>query len=155
MPYLGRIFATASFDPSVSPADASYLLKLADRLTYQQVVLLAFWAVAQDANRPYKQEVMSAVLRLGEGRSRPTATVLAEMNDLASAGLLGVVSTEGEFGVPPGTTVSGLEGFGMFGGANLTTVRLTDMGETLFRLMGLGAVADRDLEQVALALHGQ
>jgi hypothetical protein len=32
-----------SFDPSVSPPDANYLLKLTDRPTYQQVVLLAFW----------------------------------------------------------------------------------------------------------------
>lgn len=80
-PVIGRIFGALGFDPSVSPSDAGYLLKLADRLTYQEVVLVGFWEAAQDENRPYQQEVMSASVRVGEGRSRPTDTILAEMND--------------------------------------------------------------------------
>jgi hypothetical protein len=154
VPYIGRIFATLSFDPSVSPSDANYLLKLADRLTYQQVVLLAFWEAAQDDERPYRQEVVSASARVGEGRSRPTDTILAEMNDLAGMGLLGVMNSDGRL-VRVGETVGGLGGFQTYGGGvNLTAVQLTDMGGTLYRLMGLDEVPDRDLQQIALALQG-
>lgn len=154
VPYIGRMFAKLCFDSAVSPPDATYLVKLADRLTYQQVVLLAFWEAAQDLRRPYKQEVMSASIRAGERRSHPTATILAEMNDLASVGLLGVASTEGEGGVPPGAVIPGLAAFDTWGGVNLNSVRLTDMGATLYRLMGLDGVPDRDLNQVVSALHG-
>jgi hypothetical protein len=155
VPYIGRIFATVSFDSSVTPSDASYLLKLADRLTYQQIVLLAFWRAARDENRPYQREVMSAAVRVAEGRSRPTATILAEINDLAATGLLGLVSAEGEAGVAPGGVIEGLTAFGTFGGGtNLTSVTLTDMGARLHRLMGLDQVPDADLEEIAKALHG-
>lgn len=154
VPYIGRIFAMLSFDPSVSPSDANYLLKLAERLTYQQVVLLAFWEAAQDPKRPYKKEVMSAGLRQAEGHSRPKATILAEINDLASRGLVGVVP-EGESVVPEEATIAGLEAFGTFGGrVDLTRVGLTNMGRTLYRLMGLDEVPDRDFQEIALALHG-
>lgn len=153
VPYIGRIFGMLSFDPSVTPSDASYLLKLSDRLTYQQVVLLAFWEAAQDSSRPYEREVMSASIRLGEGRSHPTAMILTEMNDLASVGLLGLASTQDL--LPP--EIPGLPAFGTSPGSpgvRLNNVRLTDMGETLYRLMGLDKVPDQDLEQVAKALHG-
>ena len=154
VPYIGRIFGAFSFDPSVSPSDASYLLKLADRLTYQQVVLVGFWEAAQNEKRPYQQEVMSASVRVGEGRSRPTDTILAEMNDLAAAGLLGVINSDGQL-VPVNETVGGLGGFQTYGGGvDLTSVQLTEMGRTLYRLMGLDKVPDDDLVSVARALHG-
>lgn len=154
LPYLGRVFAKLSFDPSVSPSDATYLLKLADRLTYQQVVLLAFWEAAQDEQRPYRQEVVSVSLRVAEGLARPTATTLGEMNDLAAAGLLGVINSDGQL-VRVGETMGGLSGFRTYGGGvDLNTVQLTDMGKTLYRLMGLDQVPDEDLIQVAGALNG-
>lgn len=154
VPYIGRIFATLSFDPSVSPSDASYLLKLADRLTYQQIVLVAFWEAAQDANRPYRQEVMSVTARQAERLGAPRATILAEMNELASAGLLGTINSDGHV-VRVGETLGSTAGFQPYGeGLDLATVQLTEMGKTLYRLMDLDQVPDRDLMQVASALHG-
>jgi hypothetical protein len=154
VPYIGRIFATLSFDSSVSPSDASYLLRLADRLTYQEVVLLAFWEAAQDEAQPYRQEVMSVSVRGAEGRSRPSAAILAQMNDLATAGLLGAVNSDGQV-VRMSETWGGLSGFRTYGGrAEFTTTQLTDMGKTLYRLMGLDQVPHEDLTQIARALHG-
>jgi hypothetical protein len=154
VPYIGRLFGTLCFDAAISPSEANYLLKLAGRLTYQQLLLLAFWEAAQDPDRPYKQEAMSAGIRVAEGVSRPTGTILSEMNDLGSAGLLGVVASSGQV-VPPSATVGGLGGFGTWGGeVDLTTMQLTDMGRALYRLMGLDQVPDAELEQVASALHG-
>jgi hypothetical protein len=154
VPYIGRIFGKLGFDASVSPANAAYLLKLADRLTYQQVVLLAFWEAAEDEKRPYQHEVQSAYIQTQEGRSRPTETILAEMNDLATAGLLGVVNSEGQ-PVRVGETIGGLGGFGTYGGGvDLTAVRLFGSGKTLYRLMGLDQIPHDDLMRIARALHG-
>ena len=111
VPYIGRIGGMLSFDSSVSPADASYLLKLADRLTYRQFALLAFWEAAKNADRPYRQEVLSAMARSSEGMSRPTDTLVAEMNDLADAGLLGVINSSGQL-VHLGQTLGGVGGVG-------------------------------------------
>jgi hypothetical protein len=148
------MFATVSFDPSISPSDANYLLKLTDRLTYQQLVLLSFWEAAQDDTRPYQREVMSASIRKDEGRSRPTAMILAEMNDLATAGLLGVTNSDGHQ-VRIGETIGGLGGFQTYGsGVHLTAVQLTDMGQTRYRLMGLDEIPDADLVTIAKGLHG-
>ena len=116
--------------------------------------MLAFWDAAQDDQRPYKQEVLSASISKDDGRSRPTAMILAEMNDLAAAGLLGVTNSDGQL-VRIGETLGGLGGFQTYGGGvHLTTVQLTDMGETLYQLMGLNNVPDTDLSEIAKALHG-
>lgn len=58
----------------------------------------------------------------------PTDTILAELNDLAGAGLLGTINSDGEL-VRVGETIGGLGGFQTYGrGVDLTTVRLTNMG---------------------------
>lgn len=93
--------------------------------------MLAFWEAARDPNRPYQNEVMSAGLRQAEGRSRPKATIVAEINDLASRGLLGVIP-DGESVASEDATIAGLEAFGTFGGrVDLTAAGLTNMGRTL------------------------
>ena len=150
VPYIGRMFAAVSFDPSISPAEANYLLKLADRLTYQQLALLAFWEAAQDPNRPYKQEVSSVAARLTEGRGGPTEAIVAELQDLASARLLGVINSAGSL-VVVGETIGGREGIAHWA---LPSLQLTELGKTLYRLMGLHRVPDPDLMRIARALHG-
>lgn len=152
--YIGRIFGRLSFDPTVSPAQGAYLIKLSERLTYRQVVLLAFWEAAQDSSRPYEQAVIMLGIDQTEGGESPDATLLAEMNDLASSGLLGIARGDGQV-VHPGATVGGLESFGTFGGSvDLNTVRLTRLGKTLYELMGLEDVADPDLDSVLSGLRG-
>ena len=70
--YTGRMFASVSFDSSVSPSQANYLLKLVDRLTYQQVVLLASGKqhkteaghISRRRNRQGSGALRAAVIRL-------------------------------------------------------------------------------------------
>jgi hypothetical protein len=153
--YIGRIFAGLSFDDSISPADASFLLRIADRLTYEQLVLLAFWQDAQDPERPFDREVQSALVRVAEGMSRPTEMILAEMNDLDAAGLIGVRNSDGDL-TRVTSTAGGLGGFQpSLTGTDLTKLRLTEIGATLYRLMELDRIPDEDLWTVAGALHGQ
>lgn len=155
VPYIGRIFAGLSFDDSISPADASFLLRMADRLTYQQLVLLAFWQAAQDRERPFDRDVQSAAIRVTEGKSRPTEMILAEMNDLDAAGLIGVRNSDGDI-TRVTSTMGGLGGFQpSLTGTDLTQLRLTEIGATLYRLMELNRIPDDDLSMIARALHGE
>ena len=80
--------------------------------------------------------------------------ILAEMNELSTLGLLGTTNSDGQV-VRVGETIEGLSGFGTWGGGvDLATVRLTEMGATVHRLMGLGQVPAADLDDVTRALHG-
>lgn len=154
VPYIGRIFGRLSFDPTVSPAQGAYLIKLAEGLTFRQVVLLAFWEAAQDATRPYEQGVIMLSVDQSQTGARPDATLLAEMNNLASSGLLGIARGDGEI-VHPGATVGGLESFGTFGGSvDLNTVRLTQLGKALYDLMGLANMEEADLDRILEGLRG-
>jgi hypothetical protein len=155
VPYIGRIFAGLSFDASIGAADASFLLRIADRLTYQQLVLLSFWQKAQDSDGLFAREVQSAVVRVTEGMSRPTEMILAEMNDLDAAGLIGVRNSSGDL-VRVTSTAGGLGGFQpSLTGTDLTQLQPTQIGATLCRLMELDRIPDEDLQIIGRALHGQ
>jgi hypothetical protein len=58
VPYLGRLFSGTSFDSNVSVGESNYLLRLATRLTYRQLVLLRFWVAAQGGR--YEEAILSA-----------------------------------------------------------------------------------------------
>src|SRR3954470_22997587 len=47
VPLIGRLWANLAFDATVSARHANYLLRLTDRLTYGQLVALAFFHEAQ------------------------------------------------------------------------------------------------------------
>jgi hypothetical protein len=57
VPYIGQIFPSLSFDESESPAEATYLLRLTERLTNRQLILIAFWEGAQRNGWPYAEEL--------------------------------------------------------------------------------------------------
>lgn len=148
VPYIGRIFAGLAFDASVSPAEGSYLIKLSERLTYQQVALLALWAAAEDPAGRYGLEVSAIATTQTEGGGQPAPTLIAEMDDLAQAGLLGIATDQGV--APPAAIWAGTAGFR---GIDLYRVRLTDLGHRLHRLMGLQRIPDGDMQSVLSALR--
>ena len=84
-------------------------------------MLLAFWEAAQDSSRPYEQDVIMLAVRRSEGGARPTQAILSEMDDLGTAGLLGV-ATERE-GVVRASATWGSSGG--FTGVDLNTDFLT------------------------------
>jgi hypothetical protein len=72
----------------VSPAHANYLVRLSDRLTYRQLVILAFFAQAESG--PDQQALRTLVDdMLDNGTPPPDPTLLAEMDDLRISRLLG------------------------------------------------------------------
>jgi hypothetical protein len=150
VPYIGRIFGRLSFDSSVSPAEAAFLLKLADRVTYEQLVLLAFWAAAEDPSSDRRQEVSRLAIDRAQSGGRATASVIAEMDDLASMSLIGV-ATNDEDALPPSAIFASTGGFGT---TDLDTVRLTTIGQTLHRLMGLDGIPAPELSEVLRSIRG-
>jgi uncharacterized protein with beta-barrel porin domain len=73
------------------------------------------------------------------------------MNDLGGADLLGVASSYGSISRVGSTFGSS----GGFAGIDLNTVRLTDLGKLMYRLMGLELVPDQDLDRILVALRGR
>jgi len=153
VPYLGRLFSGLSFDSGVDVADGSYFLRLADRLTYRQLALLAFWRAAGEGG-PYEEAVIRLGIDQDEQGGHPTAVLIAEMDDLLSAGLLGVIRANGTVGAPD-PSIAGIADVGSFRGADLTSMRLTAMGETLHKLMDLDLVPTEDLDSVLEAARGR
>jgi hypothetical protein len=81
VPYIGRLYANLCFDASVSRPEANHLLRLADALSYQQLMLLQLFATSDPVGEPLKPvpgtEVAVGVLHL-----------LSEAFDLYLRGLL-------------------------------------------------------------------
>jgi hypothetical protein len=154
VPYIGNLFAGMSFDPAVSIAESSYFLRLADRLTYRQLALLAFWHAATRDGSDYERAVLSLGVDQDEQGGRPTPALTAEMDDLMRAGMLGVAREGGTVGYPE-PTWGGVADVASLRGTDLATVRLTPLGETLYRLMGLDQVPPEDLDDVLAALRGR
>jgi hypothetical protein len=151
VPYIGRIFGRLSFDSSVSPAEAAFLLRLADRVTYEQLVLLAFWAAAEDPSGRRRDEVSQLAIERAQSGGRATASVTAEMDDLASMSLIGV-ATNDEDALPPSAIFASTGGFRT---TDLDTIRLTTLGHTMRRLMGLDEIPASELDEVLRAIRGR
>lgn len=146
VPFIARMFPNSGFDSSVSAAHANFLLRLADRLTYRQLQTLAFFARAQAG--PWERALIAA-RPMGDGRL-PDPTLIAEMNDLADSGLLGVRHDNGQ-ARPLRDLIQSISGFTpqLVQGAVLLPI-----GETLHRLMQLDEVPDAELEEILAAIRG-
>lgn len=150
VPYIARIFSTTAFDQRVTHSQASFLLRLSGRITYQQIVLLAFWHCAQDPSRRYEHEIASTAYLVSEGQAgRPTPTIATEMDELGALNLLGIAHQSDVVRV--GATFGSAAGFGE---VDLNTIRLTPLGEMAYRLMRLEEVPEPDLDEVLVELRG-
>jgi hypothetical protein len=145
---LGRLFANIAFDESISPARANYLLRLAERLTYQQLAILAFIAEAQDG--PYLHAVAGLEMIPSEPLPAPAPEVLAQLADLSDARLVGYRNTTGEVG----TSLAMVETGGAWKPSMVIRADLTDDGYTLLRLMELNRLPRGDIEGVLIGLGG-
>jgi hypothetical protein len=145
------LFANVAFDNNVSPSEASYLVRLADRLSYRQFCLLALWAAASEVGSEYERRIirLSAEGLKLDDIVRPSF-LIDEMNDLGEVGLLGVINSDGVV-VPPGSTVGGLGG--SFRTFDLETIHLTRAGEVLYGLLDLKRIPGDDVEEVFEAVR--
>lgn len=145
---MGRFYANLAFDASVSASHANYLLRLVERLTYHQLVLLAFFAEAQSGR--YAEPLALLLGEMAGTGQQPEPTLLVEMDDLADSGLLGFRQDSGQVTSPRAT-------FGG-GGFQLSSVHLaglTRIAEKLHRLLELEQTPDADLADVMAELRGK
>jgi hypothetical protein len=146
---IGKLYANLAFEPTVSPALANFLLRLADRLTYHQLTVLAFFAYAQSG------EGEMALVRLTAEQSEtgrlPSQGLIAELNDLSEVTrVLGLRQDDG-------TVIAPQDAWGDGGWLmrHFVQVALTPVGDTLHRLMELDKLPPADLDSVLAELSGQ
>lgn len=145
VPLLGRLFANVAFDASIRPAHANFLLRLADRLTYRQLVILAFFARTQTGG-----DYEAALLEWSPGEhGLPSPALSAEMRDLGDMRLLGGRQDDGSV-TATWDTVRG----GAWKPSTLVLVALMPVAETLHRLMELDRIPSEELDAVLAELRG-
>lgn len=142
--FLGRLYAGIAFESRISAGYGHFLAKLADRLTYRQLAALAF-----AANDEYEARRSEIDVARSEGTTRSSQEIVAELDELGAAGLVGV-EQEGGRVANPRTTV----GAGTFSELPLVRMKLTPLGSDLHELMGLSSVPDGDQEVVTEELQG-
>ena len=146
LPYIGRFFSRLSFRTDIATAEAHRLLRVADGLSYRQLVLIAY--IGHGAPAPgFDLSEMKRAQASGEFYD---AGIFDELEELSSVlGLIGVGQ--------PGGEVSLTERF--IGAAesralDLSRLQLTRSGRLLFELMGLDLVPESDTEAARLELNG-
>ena len=145
---LGRLYANVVFDLTISPRWANFLLRLADRLTYTQLVLLAFVAEANGPG-PYESAIVSLATVASEVRVMPDGTLYSELDDLSTSHLIGVRQNS-DPSAPPLATLGGS------GWTPSTLVRadLMPNARTLHNLMELDQLPRKDLDALLFGLRG-
>jgi hypothetical protein len=145
--YLGHLFAEVAFDASISTAEAQYIVRTADALTYQQLVALS--VIAHE--REHSDDLINAWVDRNEGTARPDPTLLVELDDLGSRQLVGLLS--GGSVVQQGQTYETMQSLSTstvgYGG-----LRLLPAGEVLVRLAHLDGVPQQERRDWVRALRG-
>jgi len=137
IPLLGRMYASLALTSGITTGYAHFLLKLADRLTYRQLVMIA---IIGGANR----ERLAALDALSANRLTVAIFGLTqELDELDAVGCLGIEG--GRYGVASLAEVGDPHSFL---GVPLTEIALRDNGHMLFELMELRNVPDSDCDAV-------
>jgi hypothetical protein len=125
--YLGHLFANIAFS-NVSAANANAILKLAERMSYRQLCVLALCVQEEE----FKFDNMD-FLRLRQSRNDDASYLFAEWRELRSEGI-GVVEPENACEGP--------------------TIRPTELGHSCYRLMGLSKIARDEIARLAETVRG-
>ena len=133
---LGHLYDGIAFDPTTSADEGHYLLRLADSLTYRQLVALAVLdnpdSVDSLTMASYEREV---------GTLRPSEVAALQLDDLADQGVIGVLVEGADHIARPG------ELYGSSGRASakpFQDLRLTPLGHKLRGLMRLSTIPEAD-----------
>jgi hypothetical protein len=143
--YLGRLYASLGFDASVSAAYANFLIGLIDRLRYRQLVALAFIG---NEDREQQRVLLGSDLAGAGVRSAPS--IVAELGELGTLGLIGVRQND-ESTTAPADTYGGSR----IDWSTIGQIGLTEAGRDLLRLAELREIPSGDQDEIAAALRGE
>lgn len=163
LPYLANLFNGVKYDGSVRPPDALFLSRIADELTYRQLVGLAVVGRSEEPEEgptdlrsfdvvdrdELRERLTLAKAMHDEGSTIPDSTFMRELDDLGVRSLVGVESTNLMIRSP-----ADLAGGSTISSYPYSQAHLTESGELLWRLMRLEEIAPGDVEQWVAELGG-
>jgi hypothetical protein len=139
--HLGLLYASLVFSQN-RPEYAHYLVTLAERVTWRQMVTLGVLAYDEPTGfKLFGQGADVAILENG---------LEAELDELGQTGIVGFRQTDGSIARPAST----LGGGRMFG-SEVEKVAPTSLGRTLARSLALDRIAAADREAVRESLEGR
>jgi hypothetical protein len=134
VPYIGAFYASFVFEEGVGVDEAHFLLTLWDRLTYHQLVVLAYLA------DPGFDEERERIQAEGEEEGTAMSEMLAtELSELTALGLIGTRTTDGDI-TAFGGTVGTLGGGAATLSKNIGLLAPMRLGETLVRMAELDRI---------------
>lgn len=142
--YMGFLYASLAFDPTIKRGYANFLVRLAERLTYRQLAALAL--ISSEAGRQ-ALSTLDGVRDLAVTQS--SDAVRAELSELGASGLIGLIQGDGSIAAPLGTW-----GGGSGPRVILGLTHLTPVGTDVVRLMKLDRIPSTDLAEVYAELGG-
>ena len=150
VPFIGAFYASFVFESNISIHTGHFLLNLLDRLPYHSLCVLAY------LNDPASNEERGRVQRAAEvGEDKLTATLQAELSELANLGLVGAwqgnpreVKTLGETYATFGGGVSIL-------GRNASLLALLPLASTLVRMAELNKIPSADKAMIGAEFRGE
>lgn len=150
VPFIGAFYASFVFDSDISINTGHYLLNLLDRLPYHSLCVLTY------LNDPANNEERVRVQHAAEmGEDKLTATLQAELSELANLGLVGAwqgnpseVKTLGETYTTFGGGVSIL-------GRNASLLALLPLASTLARMADLDKIPGADRAMIGAEFRGE
>jgi hypothetical protein len=138
VPLLGRLYTSFAFT-KIDPAHASWLIGLADELTYRQLILLSIFGY------PDHEEFAEIDARIAQSVVGPEVGLVDEMEELAARGLLGI-DADGLV-LAPGDSELGSSNFV---GVPLARIRPRRSGAILAELMELDTLSEEDRRAVIM-----
>lgn len=144
VPYFGRLYSAIAFEPRISAAYGHLVVRLMERLTYRQLVAMAFIM-----DRRSGPEIAAIDVDRSEGGSKATVDIIAELDELGRTGVIGLGAPGGD--VRSTTNVWGSDSLR---DQNLGDTTLTPVGKDLYELAGLDAIPQADQAEVVDQLRG-
>lgn len=143
VPYLGKLFASLTFAPEVTPDLADRLVRIAEQLTFRQLVCIAILT----------EGAQSEVVKKLTAEAPDTSHVFGEelgfeLDDLSAQGLIGLGVPGGEV-LPPGATATlGASTPKTFKSVDIGSPTTTRFGRLLYDLMGLKGIPTAARDEV-------
>lgn len=166
LPHLAHLLAAIVFEPDLTPAHQNQVIAMAEELSYRQLVALSVYAEIQD---PYRAPGFWGESTSFQEESSELRSVRIDVLGLFHRGLVEVsrrertVRKEKPYRPPTGrrgtsqswrpqheTVKEELPWPAIPGEVNLRTVRLTDDGRRLVRMMRLDQIPDADRQNLFL-----
>ena len=129
--HLGKLFANVAFDPWCSPAEANYLLRLAETMTYTQMVLLKI------AHSPEAYRLRNTAYQEGEQVPYKTVAVLESILEAHHKALIQFTDKGHHLQI---------------NSINPSTISFGVVGKRFFEMLSLREIPDADVEDIRRSL---